>query len=83
MIWTPALIATGGTAVAALGMLTDWGLKQSQIKVVSVLGSRQGVQHVSEEFPEVEVCSASPLNLSIYLDRVPHSTFKLMIKSTC
>jgi len=53
---TAALIATGGTAVAALGMLTDWGLKQSQIKIVSVLGSKQGVEHVIEEFPEVEVC---------------------------
>ncbi|CAD6589937.1 MAG: hypothetical protein TREMPRED_005578 [Tremellales sp. Tagirdzhanova-0007] len=49
------LIATGGTAVAALSMLTDWGLDQSQIKVLSVLGSRQGVQHVSEEFPDVEI----------------------------
>jgi len=41
--------------VAALGMLTDWGLKQSQIKVVSVLGSRQGVEHLADEFPDVEV----------------------------
>jgi len=36
-------------------MLTDWGLKQSQIKVVSVLGSRQGVEHLADEFPDVEV----------------------------
>ncbi|EIW71665.1 uracil phosphoribosyltransferase [Tremella mesenterica] len=49
------LIATGGTAIAALGMLTDWGLRQDQIKIVSVLGSRQGVRHVSEEFPDVEI----------------------------
>ena len=57
-----ALIATGGTAVAALGMLTDWGLRQSQIKLVSVLGSKQGVEHLADEFPDVEVsqllCSA-------------------------
>lgn len=49
------LIATGGTAVAALGMLTDWGLTQSQIKIISVLGSSEGVKHVTEEYPEVEI----------------------------
>ncbi|CAK9781272.1 PRTase-like protein [Cutaneotrichosporon oleaginosum] len=49
------LIATGGTAVAALGMLTEWGLPPSQIKLVSVLGSKVGVEHVTAEFPEVEV----------------------------
>lgn len=49
------MIATGGTAVAAIGMLTDWGLQQSQIKLVSVLGSRIGVQHVAEEYPDVEI----------------------------
>ena len=52
---TPALIATGGTAVAALGMLVDWGLAPSQIKLVSVLGSRQGVERVNTEFPDVQI----------------------------
>jgi uracil phosphoribosyltransferase len=51
----PALIATGGTAVAALGMLTEWGLQPSQIKIVSILGSKAGVAHVQEEFPEVDI----------------------------
>lgn len=41
--------------MAALGMLTEWGLKPAQLKLISVLGSRQGVDHVHEEFPEVEV----------------------------
>jgi uracil phosphoribosyltransferase len=49
------LIATGGTAVAALHMLTEWGLKQNQIKIVSILGSEEGVGHVTSEFPDVEV----------------------------
>lgn len=52
---TPALIATGGTAVAALGMLVDWGLAESQLKLVSILGSTVGVEHVAAEFPGVEV----------------------------
>lgn len=50
-----AMIATGGTIVAALGMLVEWGLVEEQIKVVSVLGSRQGVQHVQQEYPGVDV----------------------------
>jgi hypothetical protein len=61
---TSALIATGGTAIAALTMLTEWGLQPSQIKLVSVLGSKQGVAHVAEEFPDVEV---NPLQWQIDL----------------
>ncbi|TXT09143.1 hypothetical protein VHUM_02617 [Vanrija humicola] len=49
------LIATGGTIVAALTMLTEWGLAPSQIKIVSVLGSKSGVEHVTAEFPDVEI----------------------------
>lgn len=55
-----ALIATGGTAVAAIGMLLDWGLPQSSIKIISVLGSTEGVKHVTEEYPEVEVSTILP-----------------------
>jgi hypothetical protein len=54
------LIATGGTAVAAIGMLLDWGLQQNQIKIISVLGSAEGVKHVTEDYPEVEVSRREP-----------------------
>lgn len=36
-------------------MLTEWGLAPSQLKLVSVLGSTVGVEHVTTEFPDVEV----------------------------
>ena len=36
-------------------MLTEWGLAQNQIKIISVLGSRQGVNKVASEYPDVEV----------------------------
>jgi hypothetical protein len=49
------MIATGGTVVAALGMLTVWGLSQEQIRVVSVLGSRRGVDHILKEYPGVQI----------------------------
>lgn len=52
-----ALIATGGTAIAALGMLTEWGLKPEQIKIVTILGSKKGIENVQEEYPGVEVSS--------------------------
>jgi uracil phosphoribosyltransferase len=50
------MIATGGTVVAALGMLTEWGLREEQVRVVSVLGSRRGVEHILKEYPGVQVC---------------------------
>lgn len=45
-------------------MLTEWGLRQDQIKLVSVLGSRQGVEHLADEFPDVEVRSWQPISIS-------------------
>lgn len=38
-----------------MGMLIEWGLTPSQIKLVCVLGSKDGVEHVTTEFPDVEV----------------------------
>ncbi|THH01875.1 hypothetical protein EW026_g886 [Hermanssonia centrifuga] len=39
------LIATGGTAVAAMNMILDWGVPASQ----------DGLKHVQTEFPELEI----------------------------
>lgn len=36
-------------------MLTEWGLAQEQIKLVCILGSRKGIDHIQEEYPGVEV----------------------------
>lgn len=72
----PALIATGGTAVAAIGMLTEWGLRQDQIKLVSVLGSQVGVKHVAEEYPGVEVSAVGAHHHIGPLQRhAPHRTY--------
>ncbi|EEB93687.1 hypothetical protein MPER_07621, partial [Moniliophthora perniciosa FA553] len=48
------LIATGGTARAALQMILDWGIPADKIKMLCVLASKQGVQTIHEEFPSVE-----------------------------
>ncbi|KAJ3517989.1 hypothetical protein NLJ89_g171 [Agrocybe chaxingu] len=49
------LIATGGTAVAALTMISDWGVPVKNIKLLCVLASEQGLKHVQEEYPELEI----------------------------
>ncbi len=52
-----ALIATANTCIAALANLEEWGMDMSKVKVVSVLGSKQGLERVARERPEVEVRS--------------------------
>ncbi|KZT72722.1 PRTase-like protein [Daedalea quercina L-15889] len=49
------LIATGGTASAALQMLVDWGMPVSRIKLLCVLASHTGLNRVRSEFPELEI----------------------------
>ena len=47
------IIATGGTAVAAIQTLRDWGV--SKIVIISVLGSEPGVTKAIEEWESVEI----------------------------
>ncbi|KAJ7638684.1 armadillo/beta-catenin/plakoglobin [Roridomyces roridus] len=49
------LIATGGTACAALSMIQDWGMSIKQVKLLCVLASQEGLNHVRAEFPELEI----------------------------
>jgi len=53
------LIATGGTVCAALNMIKDWGCPISNVKLLSVLASREGLHKVQEEFPDVEIWVAA------------------------
>ncbi|KAG6903381.1 hypothetical protein C0995_013134 [Termitomyces sp. Mi166 len=48
------LIATGGTACAALTMIVDWGIPVKDIKLLCVLASSQGLAHVQSEYPDLE-----------------------------
>lgn len=60
MIFLPdPLIATGGTATAALHMITDWGIPINKIKLLCILGSEQGLKHVSDQFPGIEIWVAA------------------------
>jgi len=49
------LIATGGTACAALAMIVDWGISVKDIKLLCVLASQEGLSHVRTEYPDLEV----------------------------
>ncbi|GJE84472.1 UDP-N-acetylglucosamine 1-carboxyvinyltransferase [Phanerochaete sordida] len=53
------LIATGGTAVAALNMILDWGIPVDKIKLLCVLASKDGLANVQKEFPSLEIWAAA------------------------
>jgi len=52
------LIATGGTACAALAMIEDWGIPVSQVKLLCVLGSEDGLKNVQSQYPALEIWAA-------------------------
>jgi len=51
------MLATGGSAVAAVNILKDWGAKR--IKFVGVIGSTRGMQHLTEAHPDVPLYLAA------------------------
>jgi len=53
------LIATGGTAIAAIQMITDWGVPVTGIKLLSILASEAGLKNVQKQFPDLEVWVAA------------------------
>ncbi|KAJ3523937.1 hypothetical protein NM688_g8643 [Phlebia brevispora] len=53
------LIATGGTACAAMHMILDWGIPVTRIKLLCILASEDGLKRVEEEFPGLEVWAAA------------------------
>lgn len=53
------LIATGGTAIAAIHMLTDWGVPVTKIKLLTILASHPGLKDVQHTFPDLEIWVAA------------------------
>jgi len=53
------LIATGGTACAALAMIVDWGIPVKNVKLLCVLASEDGLSHVQSEYPGLEIWAAA------------------------
>jgi uracil phosphoribosyltransferase len=54
------MLATGGSAIAALAALQRWGVKR--LKILSIIASQYGVQAVQQQFPEADiyVCAIDP-----------------------
>lgn len=55
------MLATGGSAMAALETLKKWGVKRT--KIASLLASREGIDALQKEFPETQiyVCRVDPI----------------------
>jgi uracil phosphoribosyltransferase len=54
------MLATGGSAVAAMTTLRDWGVPQ--VKLLALIASEEGIKLVDSEFPEsqIYVCQIDP-----------------------
>jgi uracil phosphoribosyltransferase len=54
------MLATGGSATAALAALQRWGVKR--MKLLSIIASKHGVANVCEQFPaaDIFVCAIDP-----------------------
>ncbi len=62
------MLATGGSAVAALATLKEWGVPQ--VKVLAVIAAREGIDEVFSQFPDTQiyVCAIDPeLNAKKYI----------------
>lgn len=51
------MLATGGSAVAAVNMLKEWGAER--IKFVGILAAPEGIEHLRSEHPDVPVYVAA------------------------
>jgi len=47
------MLATGGSAMAALMTLRDWGVPR--VKVLSLIASQEGIDVVASQFPETQI----------------------------
>lgn len=47
------MLATGGSMLAALETLRDWGV--GHLKLLSIIASEEGIKNVEAEFPEAQV----------------------------
>ncbi|EJT98497.1 UDP-N-acetylglucosamine 1-carboxyvinyltransferase [Dacryopinax primogenitus] len=53
------LIATGGTACAAITMIAEWGVLIENIRYLAVLASAPGLERIHSEFPDLHIWVAA------------------------
>ncbi|KAJ3032446.1 hypothetical protein HDV00_007521 [Rhizophlyctis rosea] len=47
------MVATAGTAIAAVNILKDWGLKR--IKFIAIVASREGIETLANAHPDIDI----------------------------
>lgn len=70
MLLMDPMLATGGSAVCAIQVLVDAGVKEESIVFVNVLSCPEGLKNVFEKFPKVRVVTTmidDSLNSSKYI----------------
>jgi uracil phosphoribosyltransferase len=54
------MVATGNTAIAALGMMKEWGLSMDKVSFLGIIASKGALESIEKKFPEVNVSISSP-----------------------
>lgn len=54
------MVATGGTAIAALKMMKEWGLEMDKVSFLGIIASQSAVDHITKTFPQVDVSEGLP-----------------------
>jgi hypothetical protein len=49
------MVATGNTAIAALGMMKEWGLSMDKVSFLGIIASKGALESIEKKFPEVNV----------------------------
>lgn len=53
------MLATGGSAVAAVDIIKQLGTQASNIRFVSIIAAPEGIRHLTEQHPGVQIYTAS------------------------
>lgn len=53
------MLATGGTAIAAIGVLLDHGVREENIVFLNLLSSPEGIAAVTSRYPKVRMVTSS------------------------
>lgn len=49
------MVATGGTAIAALKMMKEWGIEMGKVSFLGIIASQSAVDQITKVFPQVDV----------------------------
>ncbi len=56
---TDPMLATGNSMLGAINLYASKGIPVSQIKVICIIASPQGISKIQKEYPEIEIITAA------------------------